>query len=155
MKSNNYLSFLIVLSVSIFLHINESKAQYGQGYGQGGYGRGGLGGGRLPQAGEGMQRKPESMDPEKIATEETRWMTKKLKLTEEQLPKIENANINYAFKRLDFSEEVKKLVPPISEEVRTKIRTKAISIKEERDKELKAILTEEQFQIYLKKKDNY
>lgn len=155
MKSKNCLAFLFALCFSIFLHINESNAQYGQGYGQGGYGGGGLGRNRIPQAGEGMQRKPESLDPEKMANDDTRWMIKKLKLTEDQIPKVENANINFAFKRLDFSEEVKKIVPPITEEVRAKIRTKALGIKEDRDKELKAILTEEQYQIYLKKKDSY
>lgn len=154
MKAKKYSTLLSALCFSIFLHIHESNAQYGLGYGQGGYG-GGLGRSRIPQAGEGMQRKPESLDPEKMANEDTRWMIKKLKLTEEQIPKVENANINFAFKRLDFSEEVKKIVPPITEEVRAKIRAKAVTIKEERDKEMKAILTEEQFQIYLKKKDNY
>ena len=79
-------------------------------------------------------------------------MTKKLKLTEEQIPKIEDANINYAFKRIEFQDEIKKLLPPFSEEIRLKYRTKAQAMKDERDKEVKALLTDEQYQIYLKKR---
>lgn len=153
MKLNNRIILFIALCCFILFNINESQAQYG-GYGYGGYGRGGMGRSSIPQAGEGAPRKTD-LDPEKMANENTRWMIKKLKLTEEQIPKVENANINFAFKRLDFSEEMKKIVPPITEEIRAKLRAKALTIKEERDKEMKAILTEEQFQIYLKKKDNY
>ncbi|MES2519006.1 MAG: hypothetical protein V4585_12910 [Bacteroidota bacterium] len=161
MKAKYNIAFLLFLGLSFFLTIQESQAQYGQGgYGGGGYGGGAYGGGgygrnRMADAGANMPRKQEEMDPEKMAASDTKWMTKKLSLTEEQIPKIENSNINYAFKRLDFQEEVKKLTPPFSEEVRSKMRAKILSIREDRDKELKTILTEEQFQIYLKKKDSY
>ena len=112
----------------------------------------------IPQAGQGMEtRRPDnSLDPEKISTEETRWMTKKLKLTEEQLPKIEDVNIKYAFKRFDIFEEIKKItangtVAP-TEDFRIKIKEKMLKMKADKDKELKDILTPEQFELYQKKR---
>jgi hypothetical protein len=155
MKSKQ-LAFILFTILSIFLTIQESQAQYGGGYGGGGYGNGYGGGGfgrsGIPNPGSSLPRKQEELDPEKMASEETRWMTKKLKLTEEQIPKIENANINYAFKRIDFQEEVKKILPPFSQEVREKYKAKAQAMRDDRDKEIKAILTDEQYQIYLKKR---
>ena len=153
MKSKQ-LTFILFTTLSIFLTIQKSQAQYGQGgYGQGGYGGGGgYGRSRIPDAGANTPPKPAELDPEKMANEDTKWMTKKLKLTEEQIPKIEDANINYAFKRIDFQTEVKKLLPPFSEEIRLKYRAKAQAMRDERDKEIKVILTDEQYQIYLKKK---
>ncbi len=143
----------LFLSLSMFLNIQQIKAQFGGGYGGGGYGGGGYGrGSGIPQAGSGTPPKPAELDPEKMANEDTKWMTKKLKLTEEQIPKIENSNINYAFKRIDFQEEIKKLLPPFTEEIRLKYRAKALALREEHDKEIKAIVTEEQYQIYLKKR---
>lgn len=155
MKSNNNYFFLFFFCLSLFMTTHKSQAQYGGGYGAGGYGYGrGYGRSAIPDAGANAPRKEESFDPEKMAEEETRWMLKKLKLTEEQIPKIETANINYAFKRMDFHEEVKKIQPPFTEEMRVKVREKAIAIRDERDKAIKAILTDEQYQIYLKKKGN-
>ncbi len=153
MKSNNNYFFLFFFCLSLFVTTHKSQAQYGGGYGAGGYGRG-YGRSAIPDAGANAPRKEESFDPEKMAEEETRWMLKKLKLTEEQIPKIETANINYAFKRMDFHEEVKKIQPPFTEEMRVKVREKAIAIRDERDKANKAILTDEQYQVYLKKKGN-
>jgi DNA-directed RNA polymerase subunit F len=152
MKSTQISLFVLFVSLSFFVNIQISKAQYGGGYGGGGYGGGYGRGSGIPQAGSSTPPKPAELDPEKMATEDTKWMTKKLKLTEEQIPKIDNANINYAFKRIDFQEEIKKLTPPFSEEVRLKYRAKVLTIREEHDKEIKAILTEEQYQIYLKKR---
>jgi hypothetical protein len=156
MKSKQ-LIFILFTTLSIFLTFQESKAQYGGGYGGGGYGGGGYGGGGYGR-GSGIPQvantppKPAELDPEKMANEDTKWMTKKLKLTEEQIPKIEDANINYAFKRIDFQNEIKKLLPPFTEEVRLKYRAKAQALRDERDKEVKALLTDEQYQIYLKKR---
>jgi hypothetical protein len=152
MKSKQ-LTFILFATLSIFLTIQESKAQYGGGYGGGGYGGGGYGrqGSGIPQVAN-TPPKPAELDPEKMANEDTKWMTKKLKLTEEQIPKIENANINYAFIRIDFQNEIKKIVPPFTEEIRLKYRAKAQAIRDERDKEIKALLTDEQYQIYLKKR---
>jgi hypothetical protein len=155
MKSKHFFSFLLFLSMSFLLTTQESQAQYGQqgyggGYGGRGYGGGGYGGSNIPQT----PSKPKEFDPEVYSTEQTRWMTKKLKLTEEQIPKVDNVNINYSFKRMDFEQDAKKILPPYTEEMRAKFREKAIAIKDERDKGMKAILTEEQYTIYLKKRDD-
>jgi hypothetical protein len=147
MKSKQ-LTLILFTTLSIFLTIQNSQAQFGGGYGGGGgFGRGN----GIPQVADSPP-KPVELDPEKMANEDTKWMTKKLKLTEEQIPKIEDANINYAFKRIDFQNEIKKLLPPFTEEIRLKYRAKAQAMRDERDKEVKAILTDEQYQIYLKKR---
>jgi hypothetical protein len=151
MKSKQ-LTFILFTTLSIFLTNQKSQAQYGGGYGGGGYGGGGYGrGSGIPQVAN-TPPKPAELDPEKMANDDTKWMTKKLKLTEEQIPKIENANINYAFIRIDFQNELKKIVPPFTEEIRLKYRAKAQAIRDERDKEMKTLLTDEQYQIYLKKR---
>jgi hypothetical protein len=149
----------VLLTLFLFLiATHENKAQYGGGYGGGGYGgggygRGGYGGGGFRNDAGSRQHK-EEMDPEKVSTEETNWMKKKLKLTEEQIPKVETININYAFKKFDLFEEAKKLTPPIPEDVRLKFREKMTAMKDGKSKELKAVLTEEQYEIYLKKRQD-
>ena len=154
-------SFYIFAIICLFLAIaQEGNAQYGGGYGGGGYGggyggAGGYGRSRLPDATASFPQKKEEMDPEKMATEDTKWMTKKLKLTEEQIPKVENININYAFKKMDLYDEAKKLIPPFTEEVRTKMREKFTTMKAGKDKELKDVLTPEQYEIYLKKRQDF
>jgi hypothetical protein len=149
----------VLVTLFLFLMVtHENKAQYGGGYGGGGYGGGGYGRGgggfRNNVAGSDSRPRKEDMDPEKMSTEETNWMKKKLKLTEEQIPKVETININYAFKKFDLFEEAKKLTPPIPEDVRLKFRDKLSAMKEGKSKELKAVLTEEQYEIYLKKRQD-
>ena len=159
MSSFTKLTFTFGIFITSVIFSFNTMAQYGGGYG-GGYGGAGGFGNRsgIPQAGQGMEtRRPDnSLDPEKISTEETRWMTKKLKLTEEQLPKVEDVNIKYAFKRFDIFEEIKKItangtVAP-SEDFRIKIKEKMLKMKADKDKELKDILTPEQFELYQKKR---
>jgi DNA-directed RNA polymerase subunit H (RpoH/RPB5) len=159
MSSSNKLAFAVSIFITSIVFSFNTMAQYGGGYG-GGYGGAGGFGNRsgIPQAGQGMEtRRPDnSLDPEKISTEETRWMTKKLKLTEEQLPKVEDVNIKYAFKRFDIFEEIKKItangtVAP-SEDFRIKIKEKMLKMKADKDKDLKDILTPEQFELYQKKR---
>ena len=132
----------------------QAEAQY---YGGGGgFGRGGIGNG-FPQAGQSdNRRRDNTLDPEEIAKEDTRWMTKKLKLTEEQIPKVEDINIKYAFQRFDIFEELKKATnngttaPP--DDVRTKLREKMRKMKDDKDNDMKAVLTPEQFEEYQKRR---
>lgn len=156
MSSSTKLAFAFGIFITSVIFSFNTTAQYGGG----GYGRPGGFGNRsgVPQAGQGMEsRRPDnSLDPEKISTEETRWMTKKLKLTEEQLPKIEDVNIKYAFKRFDIFEEIKTAtgngtIAP-TEDFRIKIKEKMLKMKADKDKELKDILTPEQFELYQKKR---
>jgi hypothetical protein len=152
MKKSTYIFAIICLFLAIS---QEGNAQYGGGYGGGYGGAGGYGRSRMSDPTVNFPQKKEELDPEKIATEDTRWMTKKLKLTEEQIPKVENININYAFKRVDIIEEAKKLLPPYTEEQRNKLRDKYTAMKAGKDKELKEVLTPEQYEIYLKKKQDF
>lgn len=157
MKKSIYIFAIICLFLAIS---KEGNAQYGGGYGGGGYGggyggAGGYGRNRMSDPSTNFPKKKEEMDPEKMATEDTKWMTKKLKLAEEQIPKVENININYAFKKMDLYDEAKKLLPPYTEEVRTKMRDKFTAMKAGKDKELKEVLTPEQYEIYLKKKQDF
>ena len=149
------LTYIFITICFFFISSQSSEAQYGGGYG-GGYG--GMGGAygrnRMSDPTVNFPQKKEEMDPEKMATEDTKWMTKKLKLTEEQIPKVEDININYAFKKLDLFEEAKKILPPYTEEQRTKMRDKYNAMKAGKDKELKEVLTPEQYEIYLKKKQD-
>ncbi|MCU0469027.1 MAG: hypothetical protein MUF58_10520 [Arcicella sp.] len=140
----------IALLAFFLIFAPDIKAQYGYG---GGFGGGGFRN-RLPSAGDDAKPKEPNLDPEKLAEEDTRWMKKKLKLTEEQIPKVENINIDYAFKRIDLYEEMKKMQPPFTEEMRTKIRDKFNAMKEGKNKDMKAVLTDEQYEIYLKKKQD-
>ncbi|PWK27979.1 hypothetical protein LV89_01386 [Arcicella aurantiaca] len=148
------LQYIFVTLCLFLLVAHENKAQYGGGYG-GGYGRGyGGGGGFRSDPGGSSNSKKDDMDPEKMSTEETNWMKKKLKLTEEQIPKVETININYAFKKFDLFEDAKKLTPPYPEDVRLKFKDRLNAIREGKSKELKAVLTEEQYEIYLKKRQD-
>ena len=146
----------IFITICLFIMGNQQTfAQFGGGgYGGGGYGGAGYGRNRMPDATANFPQKKEELDPEKMATDDTKWMTKKLKLTEEQIPKVENININYAFKKMDIIDEAKKMLPPYTEEQRTKMRDKYTSMKTGKDKELKEVLTPEQYEIYLKKKQD-
>jgi hypothetical protein len=148
MKKSTYTFAIICLCLTIS---HAGNAQFGGG----GFGGGGFGRNRMPDATANMPQKPNEPDPEKMANDDTRWMTKKLKLTEEQIPKVENININYAFKKMDIIDEAKKLVPPFTEEQRSKIKDKYNAMRIGKDKELKEVLTPEQYEIYLKKKTDY
>jgi hypothetical protein len=151
----NKLHFLGFFALILAISTHESNAQYGGGYGNNGYGNGGMRRNSFADASAGSTPNKPNLDPEKMATDDTKWMTKKLKLTEEQVPKVENVNINFAFKRLELHEELQKIVPPVSEDVRQRMLLKINAMKEQKNKDLKAILTEEQYQVYLKKKDSY
>jgi lysyl-tRNA synthetase class II len=83
-------------------------------------------------------------------------MTKKLSLNEEQQMKVEDINIKYAFQRLDMYEAIKKATnngtTPPSDETRIKLREQMQKMKADKDNDFKAVLTPEQYEIYLKKR---
>jgi len=147
MKKLTYVFSIICILLTV---AQEGNAQFGGYGGMGGYGRS-----RVSDPTVNFPQKKEELDPEKIATEDTRWMTKKLKLTEEQIPKVENININYAFKRVEMVEEAKKITPPYTEDQRNKFRDKYNDMKTGKEKELKQVLTPEQFEIYSKRKQDF
>jgi len=120
---------------------------YGGGYG-GGYGRRNSAMNQMPQT----PRKPLTSD--QIAEEQTKWMTKKLKLTEDQAISIEMANLDHALNLSDFQEAYMKThanTRPTPQEIQ-QIRATVDKWQTEKEAKFKTILTPEQWEIYEKKK---
>jgi len=144
---------ILPFSVFITLLISyQSMAQYG-GYG-GGYGGYGGGYGRnsamnqLPQT----PKKPPTSD--QIAEEQTKWMNKKLKLTEDQAISIEMANLDHALQLSDYQEAFMKThanIRPTPQEIQ-QIRTTVDKWQADKDAKFQTILTPVQWEIYQKKK---
>ena len=155
MKTN-----LQLLALTFLLCINASAfAQYGGGYGGGGYGggygRGGYGGGYGAQ--QMPSTPPKAKTPDQIADDETKWMTKKLNLTEDQSLSVETLNLDFALRMSDFQEIFTKTHPnnmrPSPQEI-AQIKETIAKWQAEKETKLKAILTPEQWEIYEKKKKN-
>jgi hypothetical protein len=81
--------------------------------------------------------------PEERARIQTEWMKQSLNLNESQLTQIEPLNLKYVQKM----EEVKTIPGRIGKLKKVK------SIMEEKDNELKRILTKDQFNVYLEKRE--
>jgi len=81
--------------------------------------------------------------PEERARIQTEWMKQSLNLNESQLTQIEPLNLKYVKKM----EEVKTIPGKFG-----KLK-KAKSIMDEKDNELKKILTKDQFNVYLEKRE--
>lgn len=80
--------------------------------------------------------------PEQRAQIQNDWMNDNLRLTNEQLEKVSELNLEYAQKM----EEVKTIQGKLD-----KLK-KAREIADEKDKRLKQVLTKEQFDLYQEKK---
>ena len=98
---------------------------------------------------ENARQSETGLDAERNSAFEVKEMTKKLKLTDEQVGKVERIVTAYMIKRVDLFNEMKKLTPPIPEEVRSKMHDKITALKVGKDRELKAVLSEDQYQQYL------
>ncbi len=83
------------------------------------------------------------LSPEERARFQTEWMKQNLSLSEDQLVQIEPLNLKYAQKM----EEVKASSRKIG-----KLK-KAKAIMDEKDGQLKKILTKDQFNVYLEKRE--
>jgi hypothetical protein len=136
--------FVVTLLLSF-----QTMAQYGYGGGYGGYGRGyGSSMNQLPST----PRKPLTSD--QIAEEQTKWMNKKLKLTEDQSISVETLNLDYALRLMDFQEAFMKIhanTRPTPQEIQ-QIRTTVDKWEAEKEAKFQTILTPEQWEIYQKKK---
>lgn len=87
--------------------------------------------------GEGMGR-----DPEKRAEQQTATMTEKLSLSEAQTAKVKEINLKYATK-------IKEVRDNAGGD-REAMRAAMTALRDEQDKELKAVLTDEQWQQWVK-----
>ncbi len=145
---------LIQLSLFAALFVSfQTMAQYGGyggGYGGGGYGRG-YGAGSYNQM-PSTPRKPKT--PDEIAEDQTKWMTKKLKLTDDQALSIETLNLDHALRLSDYQEAFMKThanIRPSPQEIQ-QIRTTVDKWQAEKETKFQGILTPEQWEIYQKKK---
>ncbi|WP_010417381.1 hypothetical protein [Anaerophaga thermohalophila] len=82
------------------------------------------------------------LTPEERAQMQTEWMEENLQLNDSQLVKVEALNLEYALKM----EKIKEINGNLS-----KLKA-ARKISEEKDKKLKKLLNEEQFEFYLDKR---
>jgi hypothetical protein len=156
MKSFNKFFTNGKISVSAFVFLStiftafDVTAQYG-GYGGGGYGGGGYGGygrrGGMSQNIPQSEPKFSPPDPEKVADEETKWMKKNLKITDEQLPHIEDLNLKYASMRSDL---YALLGDKPDNEKYAMIAPRIKKLYEDKDKELQAMIKPEQWEMYQK-----
>lgn len=144
------LQFGLVATLFISFQTMAQYGGYGGGYGGGGYGRG-YGANSYSQM-PPTPKKP--LTPDKIAEEQTKWMTKKLKLTEDQSITIETVNLDYALKLSDYQEAYMKIhanTRPTPQEIQ-QIRSTVDKWQTEKETKFQAALTPEQWEIYLKKK---
>lgn len=99
----------------------------------------------LPVLGYAQEGEREPKTPEERAQKWTNWMKKELQLTAEQESSVHTINLAYAQKNETLREDER--------ERREKLQDLRVN-DEAKDKELKAVLTPEQFEKYkVKKKD--
>ena len=129
----------------------HTMAQYG-GYG-GGYG--GYGGYNRNSALNQMPSTPKKpLTSDQIAEEQTKWMNKKLKLTEDQSISIETVNLDFALRLMDYQEAFMKIhtnTRPTPQEIQ-QIKSTVDKWEAEKEAKFQTILTPEQWEIYQKKK---
>lgn len=104
---------------------------------------------------QAQQRPPQSrqmqmpkVDPSKVMEEQLSWLTKNLKITEEQATKIKALQLTETEQR---KEVLASGLTPRSEDFREKMQ----GIDTQRDEELSKILTAEQWKTFEKKKEEF
>lgn len=145
------LPFGLIAGLFVSFQTMAQYGGYGGGYGgYGGYGRG-YGAGSMNQL-PSTPKKP--LTPDQIAEEQTKWLDKKVKLTDDQSISIETLNLDYALKMSDYQEAFMKIHAnsrPTPQEIQ-KIRETVDKWETEKEEKYKGILTPEQWEIYQKKK---
>jgi|GEM_PF-1568666 len=143
----------IIGLAALILMSFTTMAQFGGG---GGGGRGGFGGGGGGFGG-GQQMPPTPKKPptaDEMADEETKWMNKKLKLTEDQLLSVETLNLDYALRIGDYRDAFMLMhatTRPTPQEIQ-QVRETMDKWQTEKETKLKTILMPAQWDIYEKKK---
>jgi Spy/CpxP family protein refolding chaperone len=92
-----------------------------------------------------MAQKEQSQSTEERVKQQTEQMVKDLNLTEDQIPTVEKINQKYA--------EKMETVRDQNQGNRENMRSEMRQLFEDRDAELKKVLTNEQFEIYKKKQE--
>lgn len=98
----------------------------------------------LSFASNAQEAERETMSPEERASKLTTWMKNNLQLTDEQEKSVQEINLKYAGK----TEELRN-----SSESKGQKFKKLKSYNDDKDKELKGLLTAEQFKTYQAKKE--
>ena len=154
-KHINHVIWGIGLSISLLIS-GQAMAQYpGGGYG-GGYGNGygGRQGGLANSGIPSSSPRPQALPFGNMANQQTEWMKNNLNLTKEQAKAVKKLNNTYADKQ---KEETQGLIPasgPPSDAVRQQIREVMAMLNDEKEEELKPILTPEQWTTYQTKRDS-
>ena len=149
---------LKLTTILLILGLTNSFAQYGGGYGGGGYGGGGYGGrgygSGIPRQDYGTNTppKPETVDQE--AANESKWLKKRLKLTEEQFLKVDDLALEFAVKRSNIRDLAIKLAgnEKIRQQIIKQFREDIIALQNEKEGLYKKIFTPEQNEIFEAKK---
>lgn len=83
-------------------------------------------------------------DPEKMAQRETEWMKKDLSLTDKQIPVVDSLNLVFAKERHKAFESANGDFD--------QVRSSMEKINQDAEAKFKAVLTEEQFKLYVQKR---
>ncbi|MBC3784722.1 hypothetical protein [Spirosoma utsteinense] len=145
-----HLIFVFSLLASV-----TSYGQYGGQYGGGMGGRQGMGGGQFSQPSGGSRSSAFSNMPGVLAERETKWLRDSLSLTKEQTKSVKKVNNEFAKQQ---QEAIKDIVGTSTErpspQTMDQIRETMLMINEEKEDNLKPILTPEQWKLYKSKKES-
>ncbi|GAB3754417.1 hypothetical protein [Spirosoma pomorum] len=134
-----------------------SGRSFGQ-YGYGGYGRGGMyGGGMGRSMGAGQTSGLSPAIPNiagDLANKETKWLKENLNLTKEQLKDVKKLNNDYGSQQQDAIKDIvgKGGGRPSPEAIK-QIQDMMMMLNEEKEDQLKTLLTPEQWTLYQSKKE--
>lgn len=151
------LSIVGAVSLSVLLTLSATAQYGGGGYGGGGYGQGGGGYGRGGMGqGMGQQSGPQRpMIPNiagDMANKETKWLKENLNLDKEQAKAVKKLNNEYAGQQQDAIKDMVGKDGKPGPEIRTQIQQMMVMLNEEKEDQLKTLLTPEQWTAYQTKK---
>lgn len=113
---------------------------------------GGMGG--MNGMGNSAPRRAYGPSAADIANRQTEWMKTNLSLTKEQLKQVKKLNNTYATKQQTETRTLLTGDGPPSEATKQQIREVTMMINEEKEDQLKPILTPEQWTLYQTKRDS-
>ena len=146
------LAILSTIGLTTFLTLSATAQYGGGGYGQGGYGQG-----RAMGQGMGQQTGPQRpMIPNiagDMANKETKWLKENLNLDKEQAKAVKKLNNEYAGQQQDAIKDMVGKDGKPGPEIRTQIQQMMVMLNEEKEDQLKTILTPEQWTTYQSKKE--
>lgn len=132
----------------------SARAQYpGGAYGGGGYGNQGRTMGQQMGQQTGPQRPMIPNIAGDMANKETKWLKENLALDKEQAKAVKKLNNEYAGQQQDAIKDMVGKDGKPGPEIRTQIQQMMVMLNEEKEDQLKTILTPEQWTTYQSKKE--